>query len=108
MPDPLSDLEVLALAALARLGPDAYGVSIREHIRERAGRAVSLGSLYKALQRLEDRDLAESSVGEPTPERGGRAKKHVAITAQGRVALADAVASFRRMTEGLGLDAEAS
>lgn len=103
MPDALSDLEVLALAALLRLGPEAYGVTIREDIRKRAGRSVSVGSLYKALQRLEDRGLVRSQVGEPTAERGGRARKHVAITAAGRRELEWAVTAFHRMIEGLGV-----
>ncbi len=107
MPEALSDLEVLALAAVERLGPEAYGVRVREDIRERTGRSVSVGSLYRAIQRLEDRGLVESRVGEPTAVRGGRAKKHVATTSEGRAALSEAVESFRRMIEGLDLGAEA-
>ncbi len=106
MPDVLSELEVLALAALLRLGDDAYGVAIRDDILERTGRSVSIGSLYKALQRLEDRGLAESEIGEPTAERGGRARKLLRITALGQAALRDSVASFRRMMDGLGLERE--
>ena len=56
MSAPLSDLEVLALAAVLRLGPEAYGVSIRDEIADRTGREVSVGSLYKALARLEAED----------------------------------------------------
>jgi PadR family transcriptional regulator PadR len=104
MTDSLSDLETLALAALARLGPDAYGVSIREEIEERTGRAVSVGSLYKALHRLETRGLVKTTVGEPTSVRGGRAKKHVRIEPAGRAALRASIASYRRMFEGLGMD----
>jgi len=107
MTEALSDLEVLALAAMARLGPRAYGVTIREDILERTGRSVSVGSLYRAIQRLEHRDLVETRVGEPTSVRGGRAKKYVAITAEGRVELEAAVQSFQRMIEGLDLGMEA-
>lgn len=102
MPDTLSDLEVLALAALVRLGPDAYGVSIREEIQERAGRSVSVGSLYKALHRLEKRGLVSTCIGEPTGVRGGRAKKHVRVEPDGRLALETSIASYQRMFEGLG------
>jgi PadR family transcriptional regulator PadR len=104
--DSLSDLEVLALAALVRLGPRAYGVTIREDIRERTGRSVSVGSLYRAVQRLEERGLVDTSVGEPTSVRGGRAKKYVRITPQGHAELRVAVASFRRMIEGIGPELE--
>ena len=104
MPETLSELEFLALAAVMRLGADGYGVAIGEDIEERTGRSVSIGSLYKALQRLEDRDLVESFVGEPTGERGGRAKKHLRITAEGRDALRESLRSLHRMTEGLGLE----
>ncbi len=107
MIEALSDLEILALAALQRLGRDAYGVSIKEDILERTGRSASIGSLYRAIGRLEERGLVETRVGEPTAVRGGRAKKHVAITAEGRRELAAAVASFQRMIEGLDFEAEA-
>lgn len=103
MSDVLSELEVLALAALMRLGSEAYGVTVRDDILKRTGRSVSIGSLYKALQRLEDRGLATSEVGDPTPERGGRARKLIHVTAEGREALAASVASFHRMIEGLGI-----
>ena len=107
MPEALSDLEVLALAALERLGPDAYGVSVRDEIEARMSRSVSIGSLYKALHRLEERGLVSSEVGEPSAVRGGRAKKHLRIQPAGRSALAAEVASYRRMFEGVGPEREA-
>ena len=99
----LSELEVYALAALERLGPEAYGVLIQRDIETRLGRSISIGSLYKALHRLERRGLARSSVGTPTAVRGGRAKKYVEIRPEGREALREATASLRRMVEGLDL-----
>jgi DNA-binding PadR family transcriptional regulator len=104
MPTPLSDLEVLALAALLRLGPDAYGVSIKEDIAARTGRDVSIGSLYKALQRLQDRGYATPFAGKPTAVRGGRAKKHFRIESAGREALEASLQSLQRMVSGLDLD----
>lgn len=104
MPQTLSDLEVLALAALARLGPEAYGVTIRDDIEARTGRSVSVGSLYKALHRLEEQGLVSSSVGQPTSVRGGRAKKHIAIEPSGRRALATSIEAYQRMFEGLATD----
>lgn len=104
MTTPLSDLEVLALASLMRLGSDAYGVSIKEDIHERSGRDVSIGSLYKALARLEERDFVTTTIGAPTSVRGGRAKKHFAVTTAGRDALQASLNALHRMVDGLGLD----
>lgn len=104
MTPPLSDLEVLALAALLRLGPDAYGVSIQEEIADRTGRSVSIGSLYKALGRLESSGFVTPFIGEPTSVRGGRAKKHFRIEPAGRDALEAALGALHRMVDGLGLD----
>ncbi|HXI21192.1 MAG TPA: helix-turn-helix transcriptional regulator, partial [Gemmatimonadales bacterium] len=70
----LGDFEQLVLLALVRLGPEAYGVRVRDEIARRAGRAVSLGSVYKTLLRLEAKGLVATRAGEPTPERGGRRK----------------------------------
>lgn len=106
MTDPLSDLERLALAAVLQIGPEAYGVSIRDEIRERTGRDVSIGSLYKAIQRMEDRGYVTTYVGEPSAVRGGRAKKHVRVEAEGRRALEESVRALGRMLDGLDVDLE--
>lgn len=100
----LSEIEMLALAAVAQLGDDAYGVSIREEIERRTGRSVSIGSLYKALHRLERYGLTGVTVGEPTGVRGGRAKKYVHLRPSGQVALRESVGALMRMVDGL--DAE--
>jgi PadR family transcriptional regulator PadR len=101
MPDYLGEFEQLILLALVRLGPAAYGVTIRETLRERAGRDVSFGAIYSTLRRLEVKGLVRSSVGDPEPVRGGRAKKHVAITPRGRSAVGNAQRVFGRMAAGL-------
>jgi PadR family transcriptional regulator PadR len=98
----LSELEMLALAAVARIGAAAYGVSIREEIERRTGRAVSIGSLYKALHRLERQGLTSVEVGDPTPVRGGRAKKYIRLEPAGRTALESSVESLRRLVDGVG------
>lgn len=104
MTEPLSDLEVLALAAILQLGSDAYGVSIRDEIRERTGRSVSVGSLYKAIHRMEERGYVSTYVGEPTGVRGGRAKKHVKVENAGREALGASVRALGEMLKGLDVD----
>jgi len=89
------------LLALLRQGSDAYGVSISDDIAARTGRSVSLGAVYKTLDRLEDKGLVASHIGQPTPERGGRRKKHYRLLGAGQRALKSSVAALGRMTEGL-------
>lgn len=85
--DYLGDFEQVVLLAVMRLGPEAYGVSIKREIEERTGRTVSLGAIYPTMDRLEAKGFVISRVGQPTPERGGRAKRHFRINAAGRRAL---------------------
>ena len=102
MAEYLGEFEHLILLALLRLGEDAYGVTIRDALRERAGREASFGAIYSTLRRLEAKGLVRSSVGDPTPVRGGRAKKYVAVTPRGREAVREAHRAFGRMAEGIG------
>jgi DNA-binding PadR family transcriptional regulator len=97
----LGEFEQLVLLALMRLGPDAYGVSICQDIVDRTGRDVSLGAVYKTLERLEDKGLVQSRIGDPTAERGGRRKKHYRPLAAGQRALRQSLSAIRNMTEGL-------
>lgn len=100
----LGDFEQLVLLALMRLtqqGSDPYGVSICDDITARTGRDVSLGAVYKTLERLEDKGLVSSRFGEPTAERGGRRKKHFKLMASGQRALKASMAALRNMTQGL-------
>ena len=79
----LGGFELLVLLALIRLGDGAYGVPISDAIEESSGREVAIGSVYITLGRLEAKGLVSSRVGEPTAERGGRAKTFFRITADG-------------------------
>ena len=97
----LGDFEQLILLALVRLGDQAYGVSIHDEIVRRARREVTVAAVYKTLERLEDKGLIVSTLGPPTAERGGRRKKFFRIQPAGRRALAQALASLRRMADGL-------
>jgi PadR family transcriptional regulator PadR len=99
--DLLGSLEHLVLLALARLGKDAYGMTVRREIEERTGRNISIGAIYATLERLEVKGYARSVTGEPTAERGGRAKRLFRIEAEGDRALAAAQQTIRRMSEGL-------
>jgi DNA-binding PadR family transcriptional regulator len=79
----LGEFELMVLLALMRLGDDAYGVPISREIEQRSGREVALGSVYAALERLEEKGLVESRLGDPTAERGGRAKRYFRATESG-------------------------
>ena len=97
----LGELEQLVLLAIARLGDDAYGVTVRKEIATRAKRTLSLGSVYTTLSRLDAKGFVASHLGEPTPERGGRRKKHFVITAPGRRALHRSMQAIRTMARGI-------
>jgi DNA-binding PadR family transcriptional regulator len=79
----LGGFELLVLLALIRLGEDAYGVPISDAIEQSSGREVSIGSVYLTLDRLAGKGLVSSRLGDPTAERGGRAKTYFRITAKG-------------------------
>jgi DNA-binding PadR family transcriptional regulator len=97
----LGEFEQLVLLSLLRQGQDAYGVSICQDIADRTGREVSLGGVYKTLERLEDKGLVASRIGEPTAERGGRRKKYYRLMAAGHRALKQSLAAIEAMTDGL-------
>ena len=105
MPHPvnLGEFEQLILLAVLRLRDNAYGVTIRAELTERAGRTVAPGALYTALERLETKGLIASRMSDPTPQRGGRAKRHVTVTAAGMEALRRALRAYERLLEGLQL-----
>ena len=99
--DYLGSFELMVLLSLIRLGEDAYGVPISREIEDQSGHEVALASVYAALQRLENKGLVRSWLGEATPERGGRAKKHFGITAKGIREVQQTRQSLTRLWKGL-------
>jgi PadR family transcriptional regulator PadR len=97
----LGELEQLVLLALARLGDEAYGVTIRQIIMDGTGRDLTLGTVYKTLWRLEQKKFVSCWIADPTPARGGRRKKMYELSALGKRALRESIDGLRRMTEGL-------
>lgn len=83
----LGEMELMVLLAVTRLGDEAYGVPISKELSTLAKREVALGSIYAALDRLERKGFVASSLGDPTPERGGRAKRYFNVTPTGVRAL---------------------
>jgi DNA-binding PadR family transcriptional regulator len=96
----LGDLEELALLAVLRLGDDAHGGAVRDELAARANRSVSISTVYVTLMRLEEKGYARSWLGEPTEERGGKAKRHFAVSAEGLATLEATRAVRERMWEG--------
>jgi PadR family transcriptional regulator PadR len=92
----LGHFELLVLLALLRHGDEAYGVPIAHAIEQSTGKRVILASVYNTLERLEEKGLVASKMGEPTSERGGRAKRYFAITAGG---LREVRAAKKALTE---------
>jgi PadR family transcriptional regulator PadR len=99
--DLLGSLEHIVLLALVRLEDNAYGMTVRREIEERTGRNLSIGAVYATLDRLETKGYVSSILGEPTAERGGRAKRLFRIEADGEAALRVSQEAIRRMTAGL-------
>lgn len=97
----LGEFEQLVLLALIRLGSEAYGVTVRQEISRRARRAVTLGSVYKTLLRLEEKGLVQARIGPPTAERGGRRKKLYQVKPAGRAALVRSMTAIRELARGL-------
>lgn len=93
--------EQMVLLALIRLGPGAYGMEVRQEIEERTGREVSIAAVYTTLGRLEAKGFVSHVIGEPTPERGGRAKKHYRVLPEGLAALEETRAALDSMWEGV-------
>ena len=91
----------MVLLAVVRLGDEAYGVPISKELRTLADREVSLGSIYAALERLESKGFVSSMLGDPTPERGGRAKRYYRATANGVRALKKTRAALTRLWSGI-------
>jgi DNA-binding PadR family transcriptional regulator len=79
----LTEFELMVLLATLRAGDEAYGVVIGREIEETGQRNVLLGHVYAALERLEQKGLVSSSMGDPTAARGGRAKRYFKVTAKG-------------------------
>jgi PadR family transcriptional regulator PadR len=100
---PLGEFEQIVLLAILRAGENAYGVMIRAEITACTDREPAPGALYTTLDRLEEKGLVTSWLGEPTPQRGGRAKRYFTVTAAGVEAVARAQRSYQRLLKGLRL-----
>jgi len=97
----LSDFELITMLVVLRLGDDAYGVPIAREIEEQTKREVKLGSIYAALERLEEKGFVVSELGEPTQERGGRAKRYFRVTKLGMRQVRETRRTLVRLWQGV-------
>ena len=97
----LGEFEQLVMLAVLRLACHAYGMRVRQEITERTAREVAIGAVYATLERMEAKGLIRSTVGDATPERGGRAKRWFEVTGMGMEALNRSRQEVASMAEGL-------
>lgn len=97
----LGSFELMVILTLIRLGDNAYGVPITKEIEELSGRDIAIGSVYAALDRLEQKGFVYAELGESTPERGGRAKKYFKITGKGMKVVQETQQTLTRLWKGL-------
>ena len=97
----VGEFEHLILLAILRLGDAAYGAAIFDELSEHTDRSILRPAVYNALRRLEAKELIESELGDPTPERGGRAKRYVRLTAAGMQVLRDSRQTLLSLWDGV-------
>jgi PadR family transcriptional regulator PadR len=97
----IGEFEYLILTAAARQGDTGYGASIREQIHQTTGRRCSFGALYTTLDRLEKKGLIKTWMGDPSPQRGGRAKRLVRVTTKGVEAASEFYSTVKRASRGV-------
>jgi DNA-binding PadR family transcriptional regulator len=97
----LGEFEQVVLLAILRVGEEAYGVPIRAEIEACTGRDPAPGALYTTLDRLEDKGFVTSRMGDPTPQRGGRARRYLEVSRSGVEAVARAQRSYQKLLKGL-------
>jgi DNA-binding PadR family transcriptional regulator len=99
--DFLAEFELYLMLALGRLRDDAYGVTLRREIEDRAGRPVSIGAVYATLNRLEAKGLVRHRISDPLPVPGGRSRKYFRLTSEGERVLRHSAAMMTRMLRGV-------
>jgi len=100
----LGEFEHIVLLTIMRLKDDAYGVTVRQKVKQLIDRDVSIGALYATVDRLEKKQLITTRSSQPTPERGGRAKRYLTITLQGLDTLQATKKSLDILWHGLELN----
>ena len=99
----ISSLEQHLLLAILRLRPNAYGISLHEELEKRTCKNYSFGSIYAALERIENKGMVTKMEGEPTEKRGGRRKLYFDITAKGQTSLSNSLKALDAMRSGIAV-----
>jgi DNA-binding PadR family transcriptional regulator len=99
--DHIGEFEHIVLLAVLRLGDEAYGAAVRRDIETRTGRSLTVGALYRTLDRLEMKGYVSSRAGDPTPERGGRSKRYFRLRPVAIRSLRESREALAAMWEGL-------
>jgi PadR family transcriptional regulator, regulatory protein PadR len=102
----LGEFEYLVLTAAIHLDEDAYGAAIRREIEAATERRCSIGALYTTLDRLEAKGFVKTWMGDSTPQRGGRAKRMVCVTAKGIRAASAFYLAVMRVSRNVSWEAE--
>ena len=97
----LGELEQMVLLAILQLDDQAFGTNVMDELEQRVERKVSRGALYVTLDRLEEKGMLVSRIGDPTPRRGGRPKRFLAVTPAGVSALRKSRTAWMRLWDGL-------
>ena len=104
---PIAEFELRVLLAVMQSGVDAYAVRVHQELEERTKRAVAIGAVYITLDRLVRKGWLASKLGEPSPERGGKAKRFYNVTTRGKAALRIEIRAMHRLWQGLDVVPEA-
>ena len=99
--EPLGHFELLVMLAVLRHRDEAYGVPIAQALEDTTGKPVSMASVYNTLERLEEKGMLRSSMGEPTAERGGRAKRYFTVTTTGMGAVREVKRALTTLWRGI-------
>ncbi len=98
----IGQFEQIVMTAILRCGRNAYGVTIHAAVQDLSGgKSVALGAVYATLDRLEDKGFISSWLSDPTPERGGRSKRHFRLEKDGERVLKDSALTARRICDVL-------
>ncbi len=104
---PIAEFELRILLAVMQCGGEAYAVRVHQELEERTRRRVAIGAVYITLDRIVRKGWLASKLGNPTPERGGRAKRFYTVTAKGKAALRSEIGAMHRLWQGLDVVPEA-
>ncbi len=100
----LGEFEHLVLLSILRLGEGAYGAAIAQEVEETTGRSVNQAAAYVTLQRLEAKGWIESTLGDSTPQRGGRAKRFFSLRPEGTARLRSVRTELMAMWNGVAVE----